>query len=649
MSRVIKILGDVNNKGQFQISVNKTVKEILTEYAGGMKKSRKVKLVQIGGPLGVCIKGKDLNNKLNEYEKCMTGDMIIFLSDLLCPVDYLRFLTRFMVRELRIDNKHIRKLNELIENIAQGKATKEDYQELINEVNKDAETNAEDALHKIFRYITTEFQNEFIEHIVDKHCKNGICRGLMVTQCMNACPAEVYIPGYIELMKYDKVEEAYSLMRKNNPLSFVCGKVCSRPCEDRCRRGEIESTVGVRALKRYAADMALKMNSYKEDKLDSNGKKIAIVGAGPAGLTAAYYLARTGYEVVIYEAEKKAGGMLAVGIPEYRLPQETIDKEVELIKDLGVEIRTNTRVGQDIALKELREKFDAVLLATGCHIGKVISGTEAEGVEAAVKLLKEVKAEGRKKIGENVLVIGGGDVAIDAARTTVRLGGKSVKIASLEEFDIMPANDDEKEEAIEEGIEFLCGYGIEEVNNENGKVTGVTLKKCISVFDEEYKFSPQFDENDIKTLEIDSLIFAIGQKPDLNFIDEDINTTNRGFIEIDQYTFKTSAEGVFATGDMNRPGAAINAIADAKKAAEEIDKYLNGNGLYIGEDIAVPERSLKVTTWDDERVKETIDCPEKRKSNFGEVGKTFSIDEAKFEASRCMRCDRNSRRPLYLK
>ncbi|WP_250862039.1 FAD-dependent oxidoreductase [Oceanirhabdus seepicola] len=645
---MINILGDVNEKGKFEIPSNKTIKEILKEYAGGMKNWRKVKLVQIGGPLGLCVRGKELNNKLSDYEKYMSGNMIIFLSDLLCPVDYLRYLTRFMVRELHIDNEHIRKLNQIVENIAQGKAKEGDFQELINEVNKDSQTNAENNLHKIFRYIMSEFKNEFMEHIIDKKCENGICRTLMVTQCMNACPAEVYIPGYIELMKHDKVEEAYSLMRKSNPLSFVCGKVCARPCEARCRRGEIESTVGVRALKRYASDVTLNTSDFKEDKLVSKGKRIAIIGSGPAGLTAAYYLARTGYEVVIYEAAKVVGGMLAMGIPEYRLPQETIDKEVKLIEDLGVKIITNTRVGLDIPLKELREKFDSVLLATGCHIGNKF-GPAVKEIETAVDLLREVKVQGRKEIGENVLVIGGGDVAMDAARTSIRLGAKKIIAASLETFETMPASDEEKHEAVEEGVQFISGYGTKDIHTENGKLKGITLKKCLSVFDDEGRFSPVYNEEDEKSFEIDGLILAVGQRPDNSYLDEDIELSERGWIKVNQYTFETNVEGVFAAGDIYKPGIAIKAIVEGKKAALSIDKYLGGNGLYLGEEIEIPEKPLNCTIWDIEKVEEKHENPLERKVNFDIVSRVYTKDEAKQEASRCMRCDRNSRKPLYLK
>lgn len=655
MNKTISILGDVNNKGKFEISYEKTIKEILNEYAQGMKKFRQVKLIQIGGPLGICITTKDINNKLSQYSEYMSADMIMFLNDLFCPVDYLRFLTRFMVRELRIDNEYIRRLNILIENIAQGKSIEEEYEDLICELKTKAdiktdiktEIKAEDRLNKIFIYITTQFKNEILEHIIDKRCKNGICRGLMVAQCMNECPAEVYIPGYIELMKIGRVEDAYKLMRKSNPLSFICGKVCARPCESRCRRGEIESTVGVRALKRYASDAVISTSTFKEDRLESKGKNIAIVGSGPAGLTSAYYLVKTGYEVTIYESAEVVGGMLAMGIPEYRLNQETIDKEVKLIKDLGVKIITSTKIGVDIPMKVLRDKYDSVLLATGCHIGNRL-GPNISNIQPAIDFLREVKLQGRREIGDNVIVIGGGDVAMDAARTSVRLGAK-VLIASLETFETLPASDEEKNGALEEGIEFLDGYGVKDIHVEDGNLKDITLKKCLSAFDDEGNVNPLFDEEDIKILEADNLIMAIGQKPDNSYFDDDIELDHRGRIKVNQYTFETNVTGVFAAGDMYMPGTAIKAIAEGKKAAQSIDKYLGGDGLYLGEDIEIPETPLNCTIWDIEKVNEEHLKAVDRKTNFDGVSRVYTIDEAKKEASRCMRCDRNSRKPLYLR
>lgn len=644
---MIDIMGSINRRGSFDITTEKTIKEILAEYAQGIKDGKRLKLVQVGGPLGRCLKGAEINNPLSLYEERMTGEMILFLDELMCPVDYLRFLTRFLIRELKVDNSFTRNLNTLTEKIANGQGNRLTLEEIRLELEeRDVQNLAEKRIREIFYYFMENFTQEIEEHIVQKRCRNGICRGLMVAQCINACPGEIYVPGYVELMKRGRYEDAYTLMRRNNPLSFICGKVCASPCESRCRRGEIEETVGVRALKRYAAEMALQWKGYTEKKLEPKEKRIAIVGAGPAGLTAAYYLSKSGYEVRIYEAEKRVGGMLAMGIPEYRLPQESIDREVELIKNLGVDIITGVKVGQDIQLNQLRKEFDAVLLSTGCHVGNTGPGVEAPGVETAVKLLKEVKLEGRKDIGEKVIVVGGGDVAMDAARTAVRLGAADVKVISLEGYEEMPASSEEKEGALQEGVKFLSGYGIHQVMTEEDEVTGVKIKRCLSVVDDNYRFAPVYDEEDTLELEADSLIYAIGQVPDLSYIDC-IDTAEMKFIEED--FFKTPLKKVYAVGDMCGPGTAIEAIADAKRAAQTIDRYLGGNGLYDGDDIEIPETTLDCTTWDQELTEESLIPAKDRWDSFCEIGRSYTQEEAIIEAGRCMRCDRNSQRKLWLK
>lgn len=640
-NKIIHTFGNICNKTDVNILDKTTISDILME-SGGMKENKKIKVIQIGGPLGVCITEREISRNINEFEKFLNGNMIAFLDDLFCPVDYMRFLTRFLIRELKIDNENTRKLNQIIEKITQGRGDLQTLEEIKNNLDQ-GKTMAEQRMVDIFLFLMDEFRDEVLEHVMDKKCQTGICRTLITAQCMNACPAEVYIPGYIELMKNDKYEDAYNLMRKNNPLSFICGKICARPCEDRCRRKEIESTVGVRALKRFTCDMVVNNKEYREDKLDFNSKKIAVIGGGPGGLSASYYLAKTGYDVTIYEASSAVGGMLAMGIPEYRLPQKTIDDEVQLITDLGVKIIKNTRIGKDIPLKTLRESNDAVILASGCHIGNKF-GPESKNIETAVKFLKEVKIDKRKTLGKDVLVIGGGDVAMDAARTALRLEAHVIT-ASLESFDQMPSKE-EKYEAREEGVDFLSQYGIKTIQME-GKKLLVTLKKCLKL-EKNGRFDPEYDEDDIKTLEVDNLILAIGQRSDNSYLDEDIETI-KGWVKVDKYSFKTTAENVYAIGDMHRPGIAIKAIADAKKAAAAVDEGLGGKGLYLGEEIVIPERPLNCQMWETEKAPEDLVVPENLADNFELVSRVYTREEAKREAGRCMRCDRNSIKPLHLK
>jgi len=702
-SMKVKLMGDINCVGIFDIPVTKTVKEILNEYGYGVLEHRRLKLVQVGGPYSAFLSGAEINKTIEELvsgnltDSVPLGDSVVldasvtlcdpvgketpitimYLSDLLCPVDYMRFLTRFTIREVRVDTEHTRTLNELIENMAQPQGNVRDFVALKHIIVDGGSKRAEFLLNRNIGKIVEKFEDEILEHIEQNKCRNGICRGLIVSQCINACPAEVHIPGYVALMKKGKTAEAYGLMRQSNPLSFVCGKICSRPCESRCRRKEIESTVGVRALQRYVGEAALEMNRYEEKKLAPNGKKVGIIGAGPAGLTSAYYLAKTGYEVTVYEAESVVGGMLAFGVPEYRLPYEDIYREVSTIKALGVEILTNKRVGRDITFDIIKGCHDAVLLATGRQVGNLLPGLDigktdarveehsegdvrdraedqvkskltTESIETAIAFLRDVRLKKRTEIGNRVLVIGGGDVAMDAARTSVRLGAEKVMVASLESYSEMPASSEEKVQAAEEGVELLSGHGVDEITSIGAGVS-VSLKKCIRVFDDEYRFSPVFDDSYKKTFDTDSVILAIGQKSDLGYLDGRVNV-DRGSIKTGHSDFRamTSEAGVFAAGDVLKPSVAIDAIASGKRVAEEIDSYLGGAGLYVGESIEIPEEQLNIRTWDDQSVHEPITAIDERSGGFCEVSHTLSVDDALLEASRCMRCDRNSQKPLLL-
>lgn len=639
----IRVLGDVNSRGIYNVDSNTTLKEILRDNAGGIRNNMRLSTIQVGGILGKFLGLGSLNQSVEEFAKGDEVVDIMYLDELFCPVDYVKFLMRHCINMKKREEKSLLEMREVAEKLVSDEGTEGDFQrlrELTIEVSSDEE---EKRFKDIVWEMTEKYYDIFIEHVRDHRCRTTICRRLYSAQCINACPAEVNIPGYVELMEHKNVEDAYRLMKKNNPLSLICGKVCPRPCEDRCRRKQLEETVGVRALQRYAADMTFRLGDFTEDKLEANGKSVAIIGGGPAGLTAAYYLGRTGYKITIFEENKVVGGMLATGIPEYRLPQATIDIEVEHIKSFGVDIKMGMRVGRDIHLSEIRSQYDVVLLATGCQIGNAFA--QGNGIETAVQLLKEVKVEGRKEIGENVLVIGGGDVAMDAARTTLRMGAKKVMVATLEgSVAEMPASQEEKEEALEEGIHFFNGRSVKEIHkNEEEKIQRVTLKKCLSVLDDEYRFSPVFDEGDTEELEVDTLIFAIGQRPDTGYFTEDIGVDERGWIKVDPVTLETNVKGIFAAGDMSRVGTAVEAIAEGRKSAQAIDRHLEGNGIYTGEEITIPEIPLNIDIWNTGKKEETL-APAEERINFKEAVKTFNDSEALCEARRCMRCDRNSRR-----
>jgi NADH-quinone oxidoreductase subunit F len=638
----MKLFGNINKKGFVRIKENKKILDILKEDAMGMASERKLEIVQIGGPLGQFVAGEQLTKQLVDYLDNLDMPTMMFLNDNFCPVDFTKFLLQYVKREMRVISEDLEILSNLIEELSSGKTRKYTYEELLREVREVTANTIVTKVKRNIKYLMDKYEAVFLEHFESKKCAAGVCSRLFSAQCVNACPAEINIPGYIALMYQGKDEEAYRLMRQNNPLSLICGKICARPCEDRCRRGEIEKTVGVRALKHYAATITLSKDEFIEEKLPKNGKKIGVIGAGPAGLSASYYLAKTGYEVDIYEKYPVVGGMLAVGVPSYRLAQASIDREVKLIENLGVSIYTNTEVGKDIGFQEFKEKYDSIVLATGCHLPNIFSA-HISNLESAIDFLKEVKLYERKKVGKKVVVIGGGDVAMDAARTALRLGAEKVDLVSLESYLQMPANDEEKEEAQKEGIEFHNGFGTKYIQEDENIAQGITLKKCMELYDLNNRFNPIYDEDDTVDLQCDHIILAIGQRSDISYLESAVQVDVKGRIQFGKKQ-DTSLEGVYVAGDIGGPGSAIKAIAEGKKAAEEIDRYLEGKGLFIGDKIELPVFQSHYSIWDAERNTEKIDLfTEGCHSAFQENKTVFTEDKAREEALRCMRCDRNSK------
>ena len=469
--------------------------------------------------------------------------------------------------------------------------------------------------------------------------------------CVRACPANLSAQGYVQLIKAGKFPEALSLIMDRLPLPGTIGRICPHPCESDCRRKEMEEPIAICSLKRFVAD-AVDWDALPVPEIEKRQEAVAIVGAGPGGLSCAYHLALKGYRPVIFEAAPEAGGWLRYGIPEYRLPREVLQKEVSYLQKLGVEIRYNTPIGKGRTINDLltRDGFRAVYLGVGCQesVRLPVPGTDADGVLWGVEYLKDTasgKAPNLK--GKRVIVLGGGNVAMDVARTAKRLGPAEVTIVCLENREEMPASPWEVEEAESEGIPMVHRQGIKQVLVKGGKVTGVELKAVKRVFDPEGRFSPTYFEDQISALEADVVIMAIGQRANLKFItpEDGVELTPRGLIKADPETGATSRAEVFAGGDaVTGPWIAIAAVAAGREAALSIERYLTGQDLKAGRE--EPLRPMKDGVWSDI----PYDQPRKPQAamrhlpveqwvkSFKEINLGFDAEQAVAEAARCINC-----------
>ena len=435
--------------------------------------------------------------------------------------------------------------------------------------------------------------------------------------CYTACPVGTEAGRYVALISEGRFKEAYAVARRPNPLASICGRICGAPCEAACRRGTLDQPIAIRALKRFVTerfgvesmiDLDMLREIFGQREMRYPEDRVAVVGAGPAGLSAAHDLALRGYPVTLFEAQPVPGGMLRLGIPEYRLPRELIKVEINAILNLGVELRVNQRLGRDFSLSDLRrEGFHAVFLAIGAHKGRDlrVPGVDLDGVLRGVDFLLNINMGYRLEIGRRVVVLGGGSVALDVARTAlrtgvpeelvdpginivtaldvarsaVRFGVKEVHVVSLESMAEMPADPEEIAQAREEGITFHPGRGLQRILGEGAGVTGIETVECSSVFDAQGRFNPTLVEGTELALAADTVILAIGQASDLSFLnaEDGVAVTPRGTIQVEPSTLATTAPGIFAGGDVAfGPRIAINAIADGRRAAAAVHAYLRG-------------------------------------------------------------------------
>lgn len=469
--------------------------------------------------------------------------------------------------------------------------------------------------------------------------------GDCVAPCQLNCPARTDCQGYVGLIANGEYEAALKLIKNKVSLPASIGRVCPHPCETACRRGKVDEAINIAQLKAFAADMDLNSDSYLPEKDAPTGKKIAIIGGGPAGLTAAYRLAISGHEVTVYDMMEKMGGMLRYGIPQYRLPKEVLDKEIAIIEKLGVKMINGVKLGKDFTVASLKAQNDAVIVAVGAWKSSSMRtpGEELDGIYGGIDFLRAIALKQEINIGDKVVICGGGNTAMDACRTAVRLGAKEVYCVYRRTRNEMPAEDIEITEAEEEGVQFKFLTNPISFNGEDGKVKSVTLQLMeLGEPDASGRRRPVAIEGKTEELDVDSVIVAIGQK----LVNEDVSElklTDRGNIEADIDTFKTNIEGVFAIGDATNRGAsiAIEAIGEANRCALSIDAYLNGEDI----ETRVPYISRRDEELIDFQSKEK--CPARkpkvlpaaeRKNNFDEVCLGYTEEDAKAEASRCLEC-----------
>ena len=476
----------------------------------------------------------------------------------------------------------------------------------------------------------------------------------LIPPCQAACPAKINTQGYIALISQGKFEEAFKLIKEKVPFPFSLSRVCPAPCERKCIRGKIDEPIAINNLKRFLGDWEMEkdftLKSKKSALLDNSQNKVAVIGAGPAGLSCAYDLIRKGYKSTVFESESIAGGMLMMGIPEYRLPKKIVEKEINQIQNMGVEIRLRTSIGKDITFEELKNfGYKAIFIATGAHKDRKLNipGEKLEGVISGLSFLKNLNSGKKVRVGRKVAVIGGGNTAVDAARSSIRLGAKEVYLIYRRTMDEIPAILEETMQAEEEGVKILYLITPTEIIGENGKVSEL---KCIPLIlgekDKDGRRKPLSIPASSFSLKVDTVIVAIGQIPDLSFLKgiDDFNIKKNGTLFVYPETFATSVEGVFTGGDVvSGPATVIEAIAAGKRAAVSIDRYLKGKSLLKrGEEeiIVSKEKALKDKGIVEEKKREkpSLISLEMRKNTFKEVKNSFTEKEAIKEAKRCLSC-----------
>ena len=661
-TKTFSLVGKINNTGLVEVPLGTPLGKIVFDIGGGIPNGKRFKAVQIGGPSGGVIPIEHLNTPV-DYEAVTalgaimgSGGLVVMDEDS-CMVDVAKFFLQFTRDEscgkCTPCRAGIPEMLQILNKVSRGEATMED----LDTLEELAEMVASASLCGLGQtspnpVLTTlrHFREEYEAHIIDKKCPAAVCQALFRTPCQHTCPVELDIPGYVSLIKEGKFVEAYYLIKQRNPFPSICGRVCHHPCEFKCNRAQIDEPIAIRELRRFVADYAFDSGVKYAPKIKARKKeKVAIIGAGPAGLSAAWDLALEGYQVTVFEALPVAGGMLAVAIPEYRLPKDILSHEVQEIENLGVDIRLNTPVSDVESL--LKDGYKAVFVATGAHKGEKmgIPGEDLGGVYDAIEFLREVNLGREVPVGRKVAIVGGGNSAVDSARVALRKGAEEVHIFYRREKKDMPAIPEEIEAAEKEGINLHFLVAPTRILGNDGRVNGLEcIRMELGEFDRSGRKTPNPVAGSEYVVDTDMVIEAIGQRPDTSFIkDNGIKMGRGGRVVADRRTLATGRKGVFAGGDaVTGPQTVIEAIAAGQRAASSIKRYLQGKELspLVERDGYEPIAYSSVPPSDEEtrekaRIRASEIAMSQRKASFKEITLTYSPEEAVEEASRCLRCD----------
>ena len=662
-TKVFSLVGKVNNTGLVEMPLGTPLKTFIYDVGEGGSDGKPVKSVQTGGPSGGCIPQEMFDTPV-DYETLAqlgsimgSGGMVVMDEDN-CMVDVARYFIEFTHSEscgkcipcrVGLDTS-LRILNAF----TQGKATEEDLDRLDEMGRMIRDTSlcglgqtAPNPLLTTMRH----FRHEFEDHIRAKRCRAGVCEDLALSPCENSCPLHMNIPRFLQLYKEDRLEDAFEAVVLDNPLPASTGRVCQHPCDNRCRRRSLDSSVNMRDVHRFIADSIYQSDRFDAmaeriaaRKLEATGRKVGVVGAGPTGLAAAFYLALLGHDVTVYDPNAEPGGMLRYAIPDYRLPKDIVRREIELIRRMGVNFVGGVSVGTDITLTDLDNQFNAVFLAIGTwkEAWVYLPGTELKGVLTALTFLEGVSKEGPAQLGHQVVVIGGGNAAIDSARTALRMGADVTVIYRREKKD-MPAIREETDSAVEEGVKFLfLATPHRIVGDEAGNVKAIEVVKTkLGEFDSSGRRRPVPTE-EIRRVQCDTVILAVGEAVDQDFVRAaGLRIKDHGTLEVDRYSLETTRSKFYAGGDLISGASNVsNAMGYGKKAARNIDQRLMGPGRWerIGAQFtysnaapAEPSGSAR------HHVKELP--PAERVESFEESVVGLEPEEAWEEAARCLRCD----------